>query len=399
MPCPDASQITEKWDLWRYSTCLRGANIWQKVINPATDGDTFGNGYTGPPYATADFAALAGMGANYVNFSVPGIYHETAPYAIDPGVVASLDQMLDAADAANLFVVLSFRTGPGRNEASFSLNNQPGTIDTLWTDPSAQAAWVSMWQAAATAFRGRANIVGYNLMVEPNANQEFFQIWNPTTFYARYRNTTYDWNVLSGQIARAIRAIDPVTPILIGAMDSSDPIWLAALTTSGVPKTVYGVHQYAPSVYTGLAVPSSVYSYPGRFDPYGDGEVQTIDRSWIGRSLQPISDFRDARQAPASINEYGAMRWEYGAPAFLADELSCFENLGLNHAVWLWESSWPKLGYDQFNFRHGTDPSVSQDVANNPLDVVLANNWANNRIFLSQLRATFGPPAPAPGRR
>jgi hypothetical protein len=394
--CPsDANEIQEKWDLWRYSTCLRGANIWQKVVNPATDGDTFGSGYLGPPYLSSDFAALAAMGANYVNFSVPGIFTVTPPYAVDPGILAGLNTLLDEAQAAGLFVVLSFRTGPGRNENSFSLNNQPGTVDTLWTDPTAQAGWVSMWQAAATAFQNRPGIVGYNLMVEPNANEEFFQIWNPTVFYSQYRNSTYDWNVLSHQIAQAVRAIDSNTPILVGAMDSSDPMWLSVLQTSGVAKTVYGVHQYDPPDYTSLATPSPAYSYPGRFDPYGDGEVMMIDRNWIAGTLQPVSDFRDSQQAPVSVNEYGVMRWEYGSPAFIADELSCFESLGLNHAIWLWESSWPKLGYDQFNFRHGTDPTITRDVTQNPLEAVISANWAKNRIFLNQVEAKFtvSPPA------
>ena len=111
---PAASR--DKWDLWRGPTCLRGANIWQKRVKPD---DAMGPGPVGPPYSQQDLDRLAAWGANYVNVSYPGVFSEKPEYRFDDGVFQNLVGLIDKAQRAGLFVVVAFRTGPGRNEAVF----------------------------------------------------------------------------------------------------------------------------------------------------------------------------------------------------------------------------------------------------------------------------------------
>jgi hypothetical protein len=387
--CPDASGITSKWDLWRFGTCLRGANIWQKAVDPRTDGLIFGAGPVGPPYSSESLRALASLGANYVDISGPGFFREGAPFTLDRGVRGAWKQLIRKAEKANLFVVVSFRTGPGRSEASFSPSARP-VSSSVWESADAQAAWVRMWRQAAVTLKRYRNVVGYDLMVEPNANQIFFHAWDPASFFALHRGSRYDWNPLAAKIAAAIREVDADTPILIGAMDASNPAWLASLAPSGVPHTVYTVHQYSPGNYTGLGHPRSPFSYPGRFEPDGNGTVAAIDKPWLRRLLQPVARFRDSRGAPVAINEFGVMRWEIGAATFLRDELALFEELGVNHAVWLWESDSPRIDYDAFNFRHGPDRASRADVPDNPLIRVLKEDWSRNRITPSSVTRKRG---------
>lgn len=121
--CPsqatDAWLSPEKWSLWAGGTQLRGANIYQRRIFLKLDGGEYmGPGPFGPPFEQADFDNLAALGANYVNFSVAGLYTMEPPYEIDDEAVAHLDRLLEMAAQAHLYAVISFRTGPGRSEFS-----------------------------------------------------------------------------------------------------------------------------------------------------------------------------------------------------------------------------------------------------------------------------------------
>ncbi len=163
---------------------LRGANVYQRRVYPELDGLVFmGPGPLGPPYSQADFDRLAELGANYANVSHAGIYTEEPPYRLDGTVARSLDEMFEKIARADLFAVISFRTGPGRSEFTF-FSEDVGTWfdesylnDEVWRSQQAQDAWVAMWRAAARRYRSNPVVVGYDLMVEPNANDRWDEIW------------------------------------------------------------------------------------------------------------------------------------------------------------------------------------------------------------------------------
>jgi len=69
-------------------------------------------------YTQEDFDQLAALGANYVNISHPGLFIKTPPYTLDQDVQDNLDHLLDMIAQADMFAVISFRTGPGRAAAS-----------------------------------------------------------------------------------------------------------------------------------------------------------------------------------------------------------------------------------------------------------------------------------------
>ena len=229
----------DKWSLWTEGTQLRGANIYQRRIFPDLDGTEFmGPGPFGPPYAQEDFDRLAVLGANYVNLSIAGLYPVEPPYVLDEQAQANLDRLLAMAANADLFAVITFRTGPGRSE--FAIIAGPDSdwlpeeyyINTVWEDPEAQDAWIEMWRTTAERYRDNPVVVGYDLMCEPNANA-LFDLWEPSEFYAGYGGTTYDWNELHPRIVAAIREVDPLTPILVGGDGYSVPEWLPYIITSG----------------------------------------------------------------------------------------------------------------------------------------------------------------------
>ena len=80
-------------------------------------------------------------------------------------------------EQANMFAVISFRTGPGRSEFTFVWDEvgdwfDEGYLnDSVWQDQAAQDGWVAMWRYTAERYRSNPIIVGYDLMVEPNSNE------------------------------------------------------------------------------------------------------------------------------------------------------------------------------------------------------------------------------------
>jgi hypothetical protein len=352
-----------------------------------------GPGPFGPPYSQADFNRLADWGANYVNISHPGLFSETPPYELDSNVQTNLDSLLAMIARAGLFAVISVRTGPGRSEFTFVWDevgdwfDESYLNDTVWEDQAAQDAWVAMWRYTAHRYRNHLIVVGYDLMVEPNTNEvgsdarNPLDVWEPEVFYDEYGGTLYDWNQLYPRITQAIREVDTDTPILVGGMAYSRVSWLPYMSVTGDLRTVYMVHQYEPYVYT-HQIPPFTYTYPGFFDTDWDGESDVFDRDWLEDMMTHVTEFKSTHHVPVADNEFGAMRWEPGADAYMDDLMAIFEQLHMNHALWLWDTSWePHAEEDAFDFRHGSDPNHHSDVESSPLMDVIKKYWALNTLY------------------
>ncbi len=385
-PTDTSAPKPDKWSLWINGTQLRGANVWQRIVVPELDGDEFlGGGYIGPPYTQEDFNELAALGANYVNFSLPGIFTERPPYELDERALANLDRMIEMAEQADLFVVLTFRTGPGRSDFTFYRDGAGDwfdpelLIESVWSDPAAQAAWAEMWRYAAKRYRDSAVVVGYDLMCEPNGNDVALGIYEPQEFYPAYAGSVYDWNEFYPRIAKAIREVDSQTPILVGGMGWSAVRWLPWLAPADDPRVVYAVHQYEPQErYTHQETPP-FNSYPGSFDLNWDGQPEVFDRAWLDGYLSAIDDFKAKYDAPVAANEFGVMRWVPGAADFMRDEMALFERRGMNYAFWVWDPNWKPWSESvhDMNYRFGSDPENVSPTENELLNVI-REAWSRN---------------------
>ncbi|MBN1451895.1 MAG: cellulase family glycosylhydrolase [Anaerolineales bacterium] len=385
----------DKWSLWTNGTQLRGANTWQRIIVPELDGEEFlGDGYIGPPYTQEDFNGLAALGANYVNLSHPGIFTERPPYVLDEGAQANLDHMIAMAAEADLFVVITFRTGPGRSDFTFYRDGAGDwfapdlLIESVWSDQSAQDAWAEMWRYTAERYRDNPVVVGYDLMCEPNANGVVFEIYEPSDFYAEYAGSIYDWNRFYPRIVEAVREVDTQTPILVGSMSWGAVRWLPWLEPVDDPRIVYMVHQYEPQEdYTHQEPPAS-NTYPGLFDLDWDDQADRFDRAWLDDYLSVIDDYQAEHGVPVSVNEFGINRWVPDAADFMRDEMELFEQRGMNHALWVWDPDWQPWieSVNGFNFRYGPDPENATAV-DNELQSVITDFWARNVLRPSDFLA------------
>jgi hypothetical protein len=151
-----APAFREKIDLWRGGTHLRGANIWQKYNDPKEC-----PGKICPTYVEQDIQDLNLWKANFVNISHPGLFSEEPnaqnQYVEVVPIRDNLLQLIDWCQKRNMFVVVAFRTGPGRHEEVF---NKPSPPSPVWSDAEAQKAWVRMWRAAAEQLKDSQSVVG-----------------------------------------------------------------------------------------------------------------------------------------------------------------------------------------------------------------------------------------------
>jgi hypothetical protein len=391
LPHEDTKAVqTNKWSLWSGGTRLRGANIYQRRVYLELDGPDFlGPGPVGPPYTQDDFNKLASFGANYVNISHPGLFTEKPPYKLDQNIQANLDKLLGMIAKARMFAVIGFRTGPGRSEFTFFRDGAGDWFDpsylneSVWQDQAAQDAWIEMWRYTAERYKTSPIVVGYDLMVEPNANH-VLESWDPDEFYAAYSDTLYDWNQLHPGITAAIREVDSMTPILIGGMSYSSIYWLPYVKLTGDARTVYTVHHYEPFEYTHQDPDRNGrlrLVYPGTFDADGDGRSESVNRTWLQNFLSTVDQFAAKNKVPMAVNEFGVKRWEPGAWRYMDDQMSLFEARRMNYALWLWESSWKPLAEeDAFNFRHGPNPRTHSDVLFSSLQTVISNYWRRNTM-------------------
>jgi len=388
LPAPSSSPSAQKISLWIGGTHLRGANTWQRIVVPELDGPEFlGSGYIGPPYTQADFDALAALGANYVNLSTPGLFTERPPYVLDEQAQADLDDMIAMASQADLFVVISFRTGPGRSDFTFYRDDAGDwfdaglLIETVWSDPVAQDAWVEMWRYTAFRYRASPVVIGYDLMCEPNSNAVVFDLYDPEEFYAQYTGSTYDWNQFYPRLVAGIRQVDTETPILVSALSWGALRWLPYLRTIDDPRIVYTVHQYEPQEQYTHQQPPAANTFPGEFDLDWDGEPDTFDLAWLEGFISIITDFRNEQDVPVAVNEFGVMRWVPGAADFMYSQMTVFENLGVSYALWVWNPAWAPWAESvtDFNIRFGSDPDNTSPVDNDLLGTI-ASFWSRNTV-------------------
>jgi aryl-phospho-beta-D-glucosidase BglC (GH1 family) len=314
----------------------------------ADSGVPFGDG----PFTQSDFDDIAKARANLVGISVAGLFAERPPYALDAAAQASLDEVIARVQKAGLFAVIEIRSGPGRNEDAITGREQATLYEPIWTDAAAQAAWVEMMRYIARRYGNVPTVVGFDPMEEPN-NSERHGNLSPSEFYAQYGGTIEDVNQLYARVTRAIREVDPTTPVLLQPEHYGDVQWLSNLKITGDTATVYTVHDYEPFDYTHDL--NAGPGYPGTYDLEHNGNPQLVDKAALSKHLQPVRDFASKNHVPIAISEFGVQRQVKGAAAYLTDRIELHNAIG-SWAVWVWQ---PAGFADPFNMH---DASAVHDV-------------------------------------
>ncbi len=359
----------DKWALWADGPHLRGADLHPCRLF-AADGCV-------QPITRQDVQDLRDLGANLINASYPGVFAQESPYQVNPTTLEYLDDLIGWAGQVGIYVVIHFRTGPGRNEAAIVLEGRP--LYDVWQDQAAHDAWVEMWRFTAERYRDIPVVVGYDLMVEPHPNTLIDRRGRlePREVQAKAQGTLMDWNAFAAEMTAAIREVDPDTPIIVNSLNWASAEWFKLLQPTGDPRTVYSLHAYDPDVYTIQEEGKATIHYPSVVD---DAGVKiTFDRTWLEENYRPVREFAEQHDVPIYVGEFGVLRWVPGAAAFLHDQTELFEQYGWNYAVYVWRGDEPY--FDGFNLEYGPDPENHTIDLDNPLLDVVRDRCAQNLRF------------------
>lgn len=359
-------------DLWDNSAGarLRGAVIAQRRVYPEIDGPEFlGPGPVGAPVTDASLARLSALGANLVVLSVPAPARETPPFAVDHDIERHLHGLVRQCGRHGLFVVIGFRSGPGRSEFTFH-RDQAGSwfpasyIDeSVWQSREAQDGWEAMWRRTAAGFRRYPNLAGYLLMVEPNANLAApgpdgndLDIWDADRLAGQVAGTPADWPALASRLARAVREEDPDTPILVSPDGYAAKGFAGLLDMDATTGLVLAVHDYSPRAYT-----------------------HQIRGAGVGFNPR-LADFDQPVTGPWMLGEFGVSRWAPGAGRFLESRIAAAEAAGAGWSVFRWDSGWRvyENAENRFNPLYGDDPDAAMPDAGSRLVQTLSRAWSVN---------------------
>lgn len=358
--------------LWNNSTGphLRGAVITQRRVYPEIDGPEFlGPGPLGVPVSDTALANLSAAGANLLVLSHPGVFTEEAPFRIDQDALDNLDDLVTRADRWGLFVVIGFRTGPGRSAFTFHRDDAGSWFpehmlnDRVWTDERYHLAWEEMWRTTADYFRGRNNLAGFLLMVEPNANQVApasdgrpLEIWDPQELANRVANTPADWPSLARRLARIVRQTNPDVPVLVSPDGYANKLFEANLGLAADDPSVLCVHDYAPRAFSHQSRTDSLAVMPG------DGR------------------FAPPRHPRWMMGEFGAHRWAPGVSGYLDERIRDLEQAGAGWSVFRWDSGWRvyENRENAFNPLYGARADAAAPVQSSELVRRLQGFWERN---------------------
>ena len=231
--------------------------------------------------------------------------------------LANLDQALELAEKYGIMLTIDLHA-----------NRNSGAV--LLGTPAGRDAVVDFWKRAAAKCRGKSAVFGYDLLNEPHTSC-----------------LKHDDPLLAAQydrIIREIRAIDPVTPIIVESDYMSHPDTLQYLPVFPYENIIYSVHVYAPMELTHQLNPK-LASYNG----YPDA-ARKWEKEYLRKFLVPVKKFQEKTGARIYIGEFGCIRWAPGADRWLRDCIELFEEYGWDwayHAFREWQG---------WSVEHSDDP-------------------------------------------
>lgn len=314
-------------------------------------------GFMSPPIAAItpdDLRDMAAMGANLLRWQMNA--HEPRLEDWKANILRQLDKLekfLPLCRELGIAVIIDLHTPPGNRR------NSGGTLGTadgaakhsdgakfvmFDSDPHYQA-YLDIWRIIARRFKDSPSLYGYDLYNEP-AQMSF----SKRDYYRCY----YD-------CAKAIRSIDPETPILIESNEWASPEAFSYLKPLPFRNIIYQAHMYRSGVYTHQGVgdsgdyferyPASRISYPSTL--FG----KPFDKEFLRNALLPVRLFQQKYHARILIGEFGVIRWAGNGERWLDDVLSLFEEFGWDwcyHAFREWHG---------WSLEHSSDPKNTRPVS------------------------------------
>jgi endoglucanase len=265
----------------------------------------------GRPIAAGDFAAIAAQGFQTVRLPVRFSNHAgtAPPYAIDPVFMARVEQVVDAARAAGLRVILD-------------LHHYDDPQGDIFADPAGQTArFAALWKQIGERFRTKDGQVWFELLNEPHDG----------VTHANLRS------VLDPAL-REVRLTNPTRPVVVGGELWSGINSLPTLPLPDDPYLVATFHYYDPFAFTHQGAPWVTPALPtGVAFPSG------TDAADLAANVQKARDFIARTGRPLFLGEYGAYE---GIPlaqrvTYYGTVHDAFAAAGVDACAWAYTNTMP----------------------------------------------------------
>lgn len=215
--------------------------------------------------------------------------------------------------------------------------------------------FVESWEKIARELNGHPAIWCYDLCNEPIQSC-------PTQ--------TEDYLKLQYRAARAVRTIDPHTPISVEAVAWDSPYGFKFLAPLPLDDIVYQVHFYYPGNLTHQGVggeTSKPAAYPDPKRPLGKAQLE--------KTLEHVVRFQKKWGARIYVGEFSCVRWARGRELYIKDCIDIFESLGWDwtyHAFREWQG---------WSVEHGSDKADQKpSPTDTPAKKVLLEAFSKNKF-------------------
>lgn len=205
----------------------------------------------------------------------------------------------------------------------------------IFYDKTYQNLYIKVWQQIASRCKKNKNMWAYDLINEPIDNHDTID--------------ENDYYQTQTRIAKAIRAIDPITPIIFEVNVGDGPIGFTFLKPLPIPNIIYEVHMYIPHTFTHQGIYGNRLGiiYPGKIDG------SNYNKNTLEKILEPVRNFQLAYNKPIYVGEFSAIRWSQGASQYIDDCISIFEEYGWD---WTYHAFKEWNGWD-VEYENGTSNS------------------------------------------
>ena len=343
MPMAGAGQAADLMSFW--DTQQKGGNSFNEL--------TPDNAY---------FEALAETGATWVRLTFSKWKGEGRDFLLGnadkyQGLpqedVAELRKALDAAHAAGLKVVIVPLSLPG---ARWSQQNDGKFDDRLWSDPAYAEQAVRFWADLAAEFKDHPAIAAYNIINEPAPEKTTGLAENGAmreliAWQRQQAGGPRDLVPFYNRVIAAIRAQDPVTPVMVDAGYYANPRSLAAWPDRLEDERVlYAFHMYEPYAATssGNMKREEPYRYPGVTTQYG-GEALSWGKDDVVAHIGKAFDWAEEQGlAPTRVvaGEFGCMRRWQDCGDYLKDVIDAVDARGGHWAFYAFREEWEGMDYE-----------------------------------------------------
>ena len=276
-----------------------------------------------------------------------------------------LHDVVARAEVEGVKVVLVPLSLPG---AVWDQHNGGELDDRIYTDKTFWDQAAAFWVDMATEFRDVENIVAYNILNEPAPERSAgYESGTREENIAWYQNnakgTPRDLPAFYEYIIKAIRTVDPDTPIMIDGGFFANPngfdYFENALSDENI---LYAHHMSKPWAATSIynIQNGMKLSYPGKMEIWGREEIW--DAARVEEVLQVPIDWAQEMGVDTNnvvMSEFGCHRYLEWCATYMEDVLQAADDDGLHWAVYAFRSdNWGgrdfELGTNQPNMRdHG----------------------------------------------